>query len=259
MLNSPILCHSDIVRASIALGIRNYREPFEELLILLHEMGLGKNLWFPTFNMDFGSSGEFNPGFNPSQVGALGEYIRKLTGSWRSEVPFYSVSGTDSQPSTMRLTTRPFDVWGSESIFNDLYSKSGTILFFGAEFSTFTHVHYIESLADSLCYRYEKVFPGIVVSGREETRVKILMHVRPPGNYVKYDWQKIFQDLLHGELVTKHNHDGSIFSLNAKRVTDFLVNRINSDPLYLLDSTSRVLVQSKLEELGRHFRIEDFE
>jgi aminoglycoside N3'-acetyltransferase len=258
-LSSPILCHSDIVRASIALGVRNYREPFEELLTNLHEIGLGKNFWFPTFNMDFGSTGEFNPGCNPSQVGALGEYIRKLPGSWRSEVPFYSISGADWQPTTMRLTARPFDVWGSESIFSDLYSKSGTVLFFGADFSTFTHIHYIESLADSLGYRYKKVFPGTVISGRAETRVEILMHVRPPGNYVKYDWRKIFQDLIHGELVTKHNHDGSIFSLNTRRVTDFLVTRMNSDPLYLLDSTSRISVQRKLDELGRHFRIEDFE
>jgi aminoglycoside N3'-acetyltransferase len=258
-MSSPVLCHSDIVRASLALDVHNYQEPFDELLESLHNLGFGKNLWFPTFNMDFGRSREFNPGHDPSQVGALGEYIRKLPESWRTEVPFYSVSGSSRRPTTMRLTPKPFDVWGTESIFHDLYSDNGTILFLGADFSTFTHIHYIESLSDSLGYRYDKFFPGVVKSGVEELTVEIQMHVRPPGNFVQYDWIKIFQDLDMNKLVIRHKNDGSIFSLNARQVTDFLVSRINSDPLYLLNKESGLSVGKKMKELGHQFRIRDFE
>ncbi len=76
---------------------------------------------------------------------------------------------------------------------------------------------------------------------------------------MKYDWNKIFHDLSDQKLITFFAGSRAIFSIDSRNVTDFLVNRISLDPLYLLEPISRQLVQTKLSAFGRSFLIGDFE
>ncbi len=259
MTSAPVLCHSDLVQASIALGIRNLQNPCGELLTSVNGLGLGQNLWFPTFNMDFGQSGRLDLADSPSQVGVLGDFVRNSPGAWRTAVPFYSVAGFHRRPSVDRLGFESFNLWGERSLFADLYLQNGEILFLGADFATFTHIHFIESFLGAPIYRYPKSFSGLVSAHGNTSRVEVEMHVRPPGNLVRYDWEKIFQGLIANDLVEFYTEEHKVFSMNSKKVTDFLVGKISSDPLYLLESTSRELVQKQLDVLGRPFEIGDFE
>ena len=259
MQDSPVLCHSDLVHASIALGIRNFQNPCGELLNSLKNFGVGQNFWFPAFNMDFGQSRLFDLEKSPSQVGVLGEFVRTSPGSWRTAVPFYSITGFQQRPSTEQLGTVSFNLWGKGSVFEDVYLNNGKILFLGADFSTFTYIHFVESYSGAPVYRYSKSFSGSVSHNGNTSDVKVEMHVRPPGDIVKYDWNKIFQDLLDQNLVSFYSASQTIFSIDSRNLTDFLVKKISLDPLYLLEPISRQLVQKKLTGLGRSFSIGDFE
>jgi aminoglycoside N3'-acetyltransferase len=259
MQEFPVLCHSDLVKASISLGIRDFNNPCGELLKSLESLGVGQNLWFPTFNMDFGRSQLFDLEESPSQVGVLGEYVRNSSGSWRTSVPFYSVTGFHRKPSTQQLGPQIFDVWGKNSVFGDVYTERGKILILGSGIASFTQIHFVELLSGGPIYRYSKSFSGLVSAGGFSTRVELEMHVRPPGNLVDYDWEKIFSDLNAQGLVEFLKNSSEIFLLDCKNVTDFLVSKIADDPLYLLSNYSRQLVQEKLDALGRPFTIGDFE
>lgn len=259
MAGAPVLCHSDLVQASIALGIRNFQNPCGELLNSVDNLGFGQNLWFPTFNMDFGQSGRFDLADSPSQVGVVGDFVRNSQGSWRTAVPFYSVAGFNQRPTVDQLGSESFNLWGERSFFADLYLQNGEILFLGANFATFTHIHFIESFSGAPLYRYSKRFSGLVSAHGDTSRVEVEMHVRPPGNIVRYDWERIFQELLAHDLVDFYTEAQEIFSMNSKKVTDFLVDKISIDPLYLLESSSRALVQKQLDVIGRPFEIGDFE
>jgi len=254
-----VLCHTDLVQASIALGIRNFQNPCGELLKSVKSLGFGQNLWFPTFNMDFGKSGRLDLAESPSQVGVLGEFVRNSPGAWRTAVPFYSVAGFHQRPSVDQLGSESFNLWGERSLFADLYQQNGKILFLGANFATFTHIHFIESFSGAPIYRYPKNFSRLISAHGRTSKVEVEMHVRPPGNLVRYDWGKIFQDLLANDLVEFHTEESNVFSLNSKMVTDFMVDKISLDPLYLLEPTSRELVQRQLDVIGRPFEIGDFE
>ncbi len=227
----------------------------EKLETIVH----GREIWMPTFNYDFLSSGSFAPQFDPSQVGALNESFRK-TADWRSNVPVFNFCGTGKSPieSSVSSTIDPFD---GDSVFAKLVQLNGSIYWYGAPISSVTFLHHVESVSGGPLYRYDKLFHGQILLGGTAVAVSLKYHVRPLTGPVAYDWDKIIQDGFRAQVIEKVPNavDAPLFQANARALLELWRDRLLTDPLYLLNQESRAWIEPWLQRLGRRFQIEDFE
>jgi aminoglycoside 3-N-acetyltransferase len=219
----------------------------------------GRELWIPTFNYDFLSTGSFSPASDPSQVGSLNEEFRKRA-AWRTNVPVFNFCGLGEIPigTNLEPVVDPFD---QMSVFAELVRHDGSILWYGAPFSSATFLHHVESVAGGPLYRYDKFFDGVVSTLESTKNVTLKYHVRPLAGPVEYDWEKIVEDSVQdgaiGKVEGTENHP--IFSGSARHILQSWQQRLHADPFYLLDRKSRSWIEPRVQALGRRFQIEDFE
>jgi aminoglycoside N3'-acetyltransferase len=253
-----ILIHSDI-RHGFEIPIRSEADFFSMNIDELKSLIPGRGIWMPAFNYDFSKEVPFDTRNTPSQVGALTEYFRKNVAEWRTPVPFFSFAGTEEQPKTD--ISRIVDPVGPESAFQALYDKGALLMHYGSSFSTTTILHFAERMSGCLSYRYDKVFPGkVITSSGKEVDVVLNYHVRPLNKHLDYDWDKIEKDLVENQILHSFAEGRTRLSLcKIMTLTDYWKERIMQDPLYLLDSESRMWAEPFLDKLGRPFLISDFE
>ena len=183
---------------------------------------------------------------DPCQVGSLNELVRKKNPSLRTRTPIFNF---------LILNNRNFNflcsqnVFGEDSVFGHLDRFHGTILFYGALFTSDTFVHYIEEQAN-VPYRYLKKFHGQVIRSSEKEDVEILFRVRPQGINLQYDSQKIL-NILKREAILKSFPlgNGTCIRYDAFRATQLLKNILSRNPTFLLTTKSSEEVLRILEAI----------
>lgn len=255
-----VFVHSDVMNG-FAIQRPN---PFDRTAFLkthfqaLQALFSPADLWFPVFNYSFPKSGFFDQRTTPSAVGHLSEYVRTEVANWRTPVPVFSVSGTGEQP--VFSAERTTDAYGTDSIFGQLVRRDGLIFFYGCDLKVFTFIHHCESIA-RCSYRYPKVFTGLMrdATGNEK-EIAVQFHVRPRGSVLEYDWQRLQTDLLEqGILWSVGIEDRDFYIASARGVLEYWKDRLEEDPLFLLDRETKAWVEPALDELGRAFVLSDFE
>ena len=213
----------------------------------------------PTINYDFCKGKTYDVRMTPSQVGGLTEYFRKSVADWRTSIPVFSFAGTGDQP--IFDISGIIDPFGNESAFQILYEKDALLMHYGSPFHSSTILHYAERISDRLSYRYDKIFPGkVITTDGKERDLKLNYHVRPLNRHLDYHWDKIENDLAENQIVSIYEEGRSRMSLcKIKNLIDFWIDRIEQDTLYLLDNESKMWVEPLLNKLGRPFLISDFE
>jgi aminoglycoside 3-N-acetyltransferase len=217
-------------------------------------------VWMPSFNYDYPATKEFNVQSTPSQVGTLTEYFRTHIACWRSLVPIFSFTGDDSEP-TME-SNRIIDPFGGNSLFQQMIDAPTLIMYYGINgIHPSTIIHYCERMSGKLYYRYDKIFSGRVISKDKIYDIDLNFHVRPKSDKILgYDWKRLEQDLIQAGLI--YIISGSRFEIRLIKASDiahFWIEKMQEEPLYLLNSESRKWIEPKLQQLGRPFLLSDFE
>ena len=192
-------------------------------------------------------------------MGPLTEYFRTAVATWRTPTPVFSFAGIGPVPDVeQQLEVDPF---GLNSGFERLEQEDGVVLFYGADLTAATVIHYVERKAGGPLYRYDKLFPGkVVTTDRSEREVTLRYHVRPQTKRLEYDWPRLSKELRDSGIYRSWESGLSRLScVTARQLVSFWVKQLKTDPLYLLDSASRSWVEPLLHNLGRRFELEDFE
>jgi aminoglycoside 3-N-acetyltransferase len=255
---SPIFIHTDVskIHRSTLRRIDTKQGLLPGLHKFLKESFSEQELWFPAFNYDFAKTLVFDPINDPIQVGALNESLRNTGEYARSLIPIFSIlRPTPEEGIRVRPKVNPFDLQGE---FAELRNRNGAITFFGASLESLTFIHYIEKLA-GIPYRYEKLFKGNLLLDNQITQISLVYLVRPLSMHLEYNWGKISELLSDAKISFKNHGFGDYEIYNANDLTEFMLTKYAEDIFWTLTDGSKIESQKKLEELGREFRIEDFE
>lgn len=251
-----VLVHSDLRGFDLrqgkpAIPRANLRSELIDLAFEQLEADLGHHeIVLPAFNYSFTSSGRFDLQKDLPEVGALPVAASGRAGWYRSRTPVFSFLSNKNEA---EADSNPFS---EESFFGTLHRGNGAISLLGVGFDRLTLIHYVEHLA-RVPYRYKKLFQGMLVDLGKETPCDVSFHVRPLGLNLDYDFQKIGRELLNSGAAKKESQRE--FVLSTAAVVDVLLERIDEDELFLLNSESRAEVGTRLRALGRAFVKEDFE
>lgn len=255
----PIFVHADLLHAGLMPRVGALRgEVLDEHRSLIEGVAAGRAVWHPAFNYRYLRTGRFDVRRDPSEVGPLSEHVRTRSGSWRSPVPVFSITGEGQAPAIPIGNT--VDPFGTASAFAMLVERDGTLLFHGAAFGTATILHLTERRAGAP-YRYDKRFPGEVVMVDGSVRsTTLIYHVRPLGSSLDYDPDRLLDDAVAAG-ICRRSEDGLARSIaaSARALDGFWRDRFAADPLYPLDAASRTWAAAHLDRLGRPFVLSDFE
>lgn len=256
--------HSDISRV---MGViprkRDMKLWLNDHIDFLNKEFSNGSFIFPSFNYDFLKSGIYDLNESESQVGALSEHFRLHRSCWRSEVPVFNVTGNNGslflENSLKVLPNGVVDPFDESSIFHKMYDENCLVVMYGADFSSFTGIHHIESLAGNPLYRYDKLFSGKVV-GDGHKDVTLKYHVRPMGIGLAYRWDFLLDLCVRSGIVHCYNGlSSNLIIFSYKGMVDFLLPKVIEDPLFLIDDESRSKCAELLDKLGRRFLQSDFE
>ncbi len=255
----PVFVHSDAFRAATLVpSTRDRRAFLDSHITLLRRISNGRSLMSPAFNYDFPRTHTFDVKNDAVQLGPIPEHFRSSVAEWRTPVPMFSVMGTGQAPGiTWGDHTDPF---GDASIFAWLVEQDAVILYYGDTFHYNTIVHHAERLAGGPAYRYDKIFEGDVIEA-SGTRVhgSLDYHVRPLDKGLDYDWPALLETAIAAGVCRRLEQFPQILAASARDLCDLWVGAMKSDPLALLDRSTRAWVKPALETLGRRFEIGDFE
>lgn len=255
----PALIHTDIVRAAPLVA-----DSVGDDLLAAHRALLDScpvRWWVPAFNYQFPKLHALDLRSAPIEVGALNQYLHEHWADFRSFDPMFSVVGQGDAPFLPPIAEE-LEAFGEQSIFAHLVAQGGAVVMYGAPIGALTLVHYAESQAGGVPYRYNKIFIGQLTDDRGVAHAaRWRFHVRPYGRDLDYDWNKIEallrqQGVLH-PLVPGWPALGSV--MDAASCVAVLVNALRDDPLTLLDPPSFAWVAPELARLGRDFALADFE
>ena len=259
MGSGPVFVHADAFRAArLVKPVRDRSAYLEAHVSLLLDAAEGRPFWCPTFNYEFGKSRVFDVISSESQLGPITEFFRTTAAEWRTPVPIFSVAGIGGQPAQRwGALTDPF---GADSMFAELIADDGVILYYGDTFHYNTLVHQAERVHGGPVYRYDKIFPGEVIT-RDGNAVEgsLLYHVRPFGTGLDYDWPRLLDEALQAGVCRRLDGSTEILAASARGLYGLWVSDMKGDPFALLDEKSRKWVEPAVEELGRRFVLTDFE
>jgi aminoglycoside 3-N-acetyltransferase len=257
--SGPLFVHSDPFRtARLVPRSRDRVGLLDSHVEVLVDAAGDRGLWLPSFNYDFPKTRHFDMSNDPCQLGPLPEHFRQTAEEWRTPVPMFSVSGIGADPEIhWGEMTDPF---GPESIFAKLYDQDGVVVYYGETFHYNTIVHHAERKAGGPAYRYDKVFPGIVVkeSGKEMPG-SLNYHVRPLGTGLDYDWPRLLEDALEAGVCVRLDEHPEVLAASSRALTDHWVKAMSADPFSLLDDRTQEWARISYEKFGRRFTIGDFE
>lgn len=259
MGGGPVFVHSDPFRAArLVTRARNRVEYLDSHIGLLTDATGGRVLWLPAFNYQFPRSRIFDVRSSESELGPLPERFRTSVAQWRTPIPIFSVSGTGPAPlPSWGPDTDPF---GADSMFAELVRADGVVLYYGDTFHYNTIVHYAERIAGGPLYRYDKVFPGrVVTEGGAVLDGSLVYHVRPLGTGLDYDWPRLLESALAEGVCRRLDGHPEVLAASARGLSESWVAAMRRDPLALLDDHTRRWVEPAIEEKGRRFEIGDFE
>ena len=256
--NTTILfIHTDISKGfEVPFIAEKSKFVFQHIELLLN---INCDVLMPVYNYDFANKKIFDVVNDISKVGVINEFFRKHYAKWQTPIPFFSVAGTGLNP--IFEFSENIQVFDKTSIWEFLYNNNSAIMYYGANFSCTTIIHYVEEISKNLYYRYEKQFEGkIILPNKEIKKIIVKMHVRPLNNYLEYDWVKLENDLYENNIIKRFNYGlTDIKIINTKRLVDFWLQRLNEDRLYFLDKQSVLWISHMLDRINRPFEKTDFE
>lgn len=256
-LKPPYLIHSDIFK-SFGLIKNEYKRlsgkavPASLHLNLLVNSFGREHLVFPSFNYSFPKDKTFNLKTTQSDVGALTNYLISNSLFDRTETPIFSFLTEIKE--LLSDSRRPFS---KGSVFDYLYSKDGTIIFYGAEISACTYLHYVEDQYGPPLFRYDKKFTGSIVDGEEAKETWVEFHVRPLGLDLDYNWELLYELLLQKNVV--HKLAPSVFAICCRDISRIWGEFFTNDQFSILSADSKESVKNHVKQLGRRFLQTDFE
>ena len=170
-----------------------------------------------------------------TSMGAFNEYVRKITGRYRTDDPLLSVSIPEELVSAFSHISD--HSLGAGSAFDIVHHMDHVkFLFFGAEMSDcFTYVHYVEKMMD-VPYRFDMSFDGKVIYPNGEIKNKWqIIHTQCYGVMLppKYDY---FEQEMEekGFLKKKQVGDKYIACLSEKDAYREIKSHIEKDINYYL-------------------------
>ncbi len=260
--DKPLFVHSDVGRGLLAakragavIKSARLQESLLDFLATLSDAG-EDGLVFPAFNYEYGKTRFFDVDNDPVQVGALPEWIRRGGNFRRTEQPFFSFLSTIDLGVSGRVKSDPFD---GTSGFQWLFDHDATLLLFGATITSLTFIHYVEQMCGKPVYRYDKSFPGQIATRGQPRSCDLVMHVRPMGVHLDYDWSRLEKDLLIAGLMRTSGEMPGVAWMSARAIFDFWAVKLSDDPFYLLDAQSRSTFASLTDGGVRRVQLKDFE
>ena len=235
----PYFIHSDIINAhNILVSCRKIDRKKNicenHFNFLKDELG-EENLIFPAFNYEYGKSLKFDLNKDVSEVGSLSEWVRTSSGFYRSHSPFFSILN--------KYKFIEFDniqyPFGKNSFFEKIFNINGTFLFYGVNFSIFTALHYLETVLGPVPYRYDKVFKGKIIENNFSKDCEVVLHVRPRGINLDYDWIKMQNDLIEEDILKKSKDFRNLYFCSSKDIYSFFRQKLNKDIFYMLNIYSK--------------------
>ncbi len=247
------LAHSDaralLPNAAKQIPILNRSFLAEKALESLKDH-LGGNILVPTYAYDFAKTGVFDVQRTKSDLGSISNAVISLPNWNREPTPIFSHASNNFHPG---LVNSPF---GRDSIFSRLRNEGGIIAFMGAGLDSMTFIHHVEHTA-AVPYRYQKTLSGLVRTKTLEFNHDLDLFVRPPGDLIEYDFEKLENHLRSARIIRETGPRS--FVVGASEVFELLFDQLSKDPLWLLSKSSAARVNAVLAKLGTRFKMSDFE
>ena len=234
----------------------------DRLLSKLDDLVGHSEIWVCTFLYDYLSSGEVDLDAGPSQVGLLSEFARNKYIHIRPD-PVFRVN--IKNPAHEKLVTDLEKenricngLFGEGSLFAEILQHDGSIFWFGAPLSVMTILHYLESVLQ-VPYRYHKDFSGVIKWKGRSYLHESSYYVRPNQMSIDYDYSVRELAVIDGVIKKAPEGGGVCYWANARELFEYFSEKMNVNPLYLLEKPAQLIVNKKLDSLGRSFTISDFE
>ncbi len=255
----PVLVHCGAARTRQLVARGSRESILESHVENLETLADGRELWLPTFNYDYCSSGEFDVGSSVSQVGPITEFYRTQHAAWRTPTPVFSVCGSSDSHQPIDIVAAEIDPFDQSSIFGELVARNGVIVWYGAPFVSTTFVHHVERQNGGAVYRYDKRFRGEVIQDGERAETTLIYQVRPLGLDLEYGSVVPEREARAAGVLHDHEFAQNVMWASARELFEHWATGLLGDPLHLLSKESRSAVEPRLEQLGRPFEIGDFE
>jgi aminoglycoside N3'-acetyltransferase len=254
-----VLIHTDVLRG-IKFPMKNRSSFLESHHEFLIEFTQEKPLFFPGFNYTCLKTGKYSVKNDEVQVGVLNERIRGKNLYNRDLTPVFNFLSNSKEDYTLVENNDTIDPFGFNSTFDFLFNNNSYLLHYGSSFNTSTIIHYIERISGKLSYRYDKQFSIEIVDDQTIKNVRFNYHVRPLNYNLVYDWIKLETDLKSDNLLNEYkNGRTQILGVKINDLVKYWLDKLNEDPLYFLDQTTKYNVSKKLDELGGKFELKHFE
>ena len=254
-----IVFHTDVLKGmKFAL---NSRDSFlEQHYQFLLSVGNGESLFFPSFNYTCLKTGKYEVQKDDVQVGILNEFIRKKDNIKRDQMPVFNFISNTSKKYINIKNNDIVDPFGDNSTFDFLSKNKSFLIHYGSSFNSSTIVHYVERISGKLTYRYDKDFLIDIIDNDVVKTVKFRYHVRPLHFNLDYNWLKLEEDLKCQNILWEFKSGRTqILGAEIEQLVKYWLEQLKEDPLYFLDTQTRLEVSKKLDELGSKFELKHFE
>ena len=256
-LKPPYLIHSDLFK-TFGLIKEVYKEtkgqisPLELHFNLLSNLFSKENIILPSFNYDFPRTKFYDTKLTTSQVGSLTNYVLENQFLSRTKTPIFSFL-TDIKD-VLCGHNFPFS---TGSVFDFVNNNDGTIVFYGAEISSCTFLHYVENQFGPPVFRYDKKFIGSISDGQTISNTFVEFHARPLGLELDYNWDLLLKLLEENNVI--HKLANNLFAVKAKDLLSVWGNFYTKNQFDILSIQTKDVVINKFNSIGRRFIQKDFE
>ncbi|KHD38340.1 aminoglycoside phosphotransferase [Clostridium acetobutylicum] len=227
-----VFLHSDITVFG-KLILTDRKKFFNDILSSVKDV-VGKKgvVIMPAFSYSFCNGEVFDVKKTKGTVGALNEFFRKSEDTVRTVQPIFSCSVWGERKN--EFLNISLDSFGENSIFDKLFKSNGKLLFLGADFHSCTYLHYIEQ-SFGIPYRYLKIFKGKIKDGENEYLSECKFYVRYLDKNVVLETERLKKHLLEEKIMSETLvGDGSILSVDARKLYDEVFKMLKKDIFYLL-------------------------
>lgn len=127
--------------------------------------------------------------------------------------------------------------YGPNTPWDRLVQLDGKMLFWGVDMRVATFVHHAEQLM-GVPQLYHKLYSAPVIANGKPINLPVITNVRYLDFNIWYRLDRLQQDLASAGLLTEfHQPPFEAYSMRCRPVLEHILNRLASDPYYLLGQT----------------------
>lgn len=211
--------------------------------VLLELVGEEGTIMMPTFNFDFCNGIDFDIDKTPSTVGVLTEYFRTNYSTCRSTSPPYHSICARGKNAELVSKIKSISSFGENSFFQYLLDIDAKYLLIGVSFDAVPSFHWIEEKVQ-VPYRFWKNFKGNVIRQNGSQKEEYSMFARKEG--FRLDLNPLAEQFARDSLMKLGSVGWCQLKLfSTQTFTDFFLPRMQEDPLLLLSSDSKDLLEQR--------------